>query len=68
MLHLPRLRGNEGARPLPLGDRAIAFDEGLEWSRSFGIVMAGLVPAIHVLRSGTKSDVDARPKAAQGRA
>jgi hypothetical protein len=25
--------------------------------------MAGLVPAIHVLRSGTKQDVDARLKA-----
>jgi hypothetical protein len=29
--------------------------------------MAGLVPAIHVLAANNK-DVDARPKAAQGRA
>jgi len=49
--------------PLPLAGRAIAYDECPERRRRFGIVMAGLVPAIHVLRSGTKSDVDARPKA-----
>ena len=50
------------AFPLSPAGRAIAY----EWprrSRWFGIVMAGLVPAIHVSRSGVKSDVDARPKA-----
>ena len=49
-------------RPLPRKRRAIALDEYPEWSRWFDIVMAGL-PAIHVLRSGTKQDVDARLKA-----
>ena len=29
----------------------------------FSIVMAGPVPAVHVLRAGTKWSVDARPKA-----
>ena len=53
----------EGRRALWVVGRAIAFDGCPDWSRCFGLVMAGLVPAIHVLRAGTKQDVDARPKA-----
>ena len=40
--------------PLPACGRAIANDKCPERGRCFGIVMAGLVPAIHVLRAGTK--------------
>src|SRR4051812_12516002 len=37
----------------PHTGQAIAYDECPERSRFFGIVMAGLVAAIHVLRAGT---------------
>jgi hypothetical protein len=47
---------------LPRKRRAIAYDGDGVSTGCFLIVMAGLVPAIHVFAAAEKKDVDARDK------
>ena len=48
--------------PLPARGRAIAYDDDEIGIACFLIVVAGLVPAIHVFAAAEKKDVEARDK------